>query len=156
MPVAEVRERPIAQDHHTVGNVTYSDTNCDGLADREVTERADGSALVKEDSRLAGTYDRQCERAPGGTRGGLTAIWEPAPRMADIRAGSRAPQEWFLLGFPAAAVITVFAVPLLVVLAVVVLWRFTRTAAATQEAAEAAVTDGDTWEEPSRMTRMDE
>jgi hypothetical protein len=132
-PTAGKEARPAKQDkccprdHHTAGDTTYTDTNGDGVVDHEVTLRGDGTAVVKEDGDLDGSFDTQYEVGADGAKRNETSIQEPAPRLADVRAESRGPKEWFLLGFPIGTVAAIFAVPLLLVLAVIVLWRFTRT-----------------------------
>ncbi len=120
-------EHAPAVDHHTLGDVTYTDQNGDGIADREVIARKAGSALVKEDRDFDGHYDAQFVRLPDGTRRDSEKVHEKAPRMADLRAGSAVPVGWYIYGFPAWKVIgaagAVVLVPLAVLVLLVRLWR---------------------------------
>ncbi|NQT54447.1 hypothetical protein HQ576_20490 [bacterium] len=118
---------PVVPDHHTVGDVTYTDRNGDGVVDHVAQRAPDGSALVKHDADLDGTYDRQHVRQPDGTTADVRTIAEPAPKMADVRAGTAAPWEWHIFGFPAWKVLGALGSVAVVVLAVlyglVRLWR---------------------------------
>lgn len=129
---------PVVPDHHTVGDVTYTDRNGDGLADAIAQRAADGSALVKLDTDLDGTLDQQHVRQPDGTTSDVRTIAEPAPKMADVRAGTAAPWEWHIFGFPAWKVLGALGCVAVVVLAVLYglyrLWRRWRKKRVTRNA----------------------
>ena len=136
--------------HHTVGSVTYSDTNGDGVVDRETRVEADGRRFVTVDVDHDGAYDERFEQfSYGGTTESEKASGA-CPRLAEIRAGTAAAKEWFILGFPAAQVLAILAAPVLVlVLAVLVVVRILRRRKRRAAAQESTPSDGEAEAPPS-------